>query len=156
MKQEGVKILFRFHSDIFEEERVETMWAIPVNTVKGLYQLDNIPFYAPLIASDDIVFAEHDENEGMLTYRKTVEYSGNSTVWVVRIDKSTNVNDIRNNFEKLGCISEKVNDEYFAMEIPATINYRLIKEKLNELEKTEFIEYSEPCLSNIHANQIIK
>jgi hypothetical protein len=63
-----VKILFRFHSDVLDEETVETMWAIVVNKDKGYYKLDSIPFYAPLVASDDIVFAEFDEQEQMLTY----------------------------------------------------------------------------------------
>ena len=55
-----VKILFRFHSDVLDEETVETMWATIVDKNKGLYKLDSIPFYAPLVASDDIVFAEFD------------------------------------------------------------------------------------------------
>lgn len=75
-----VKILFRFHSNVLDEETVETMWAEIVDKEKGLYKLDSIPFYAPSVASDDIVFAEYDEQEQMLTYRETVEYSGNSTV----------------------------------------------------------------------------
>jgi len=50
-----VKILFRFHSDVLDEETVETMWATIVDKDKGFYKLDSIPFYAPLVASDDIV-----------------------------------------------------------------------------------------------------
>ncbi len=153
MKNEQVKILFRFYSDILERETVETMWAIIVDLQKGYYKLDNIPFYVPLIASDDIVFAEFDEYEGMLTYRTVVEYSGNSTIAVIIMTDSVEVNDIRHEFEKLGCESEKVNDSYFVMEIPATISYQLIKDRLDKLENLKLIEYLEPCLSNIHRNQ---
>ncbi|MDB5030605.1 DUF4265 domain-containing protein [Mucilaginibacter sp.] len=145
-----VKILFRFYSDILEEETVETMWAITIDESKGLYKLDSIPFYAPLIASDDIVFAEYDDIELMLTYRNTVEYSGNSTVRVVIMDDANEANDIRKIFETLGCVSEKVNKVYFVMEIPADIDYKTIKNKLIELENKQVLEYSEPCLSNIH------
>lgn len=67
--ENNVKILFQFHSEIFDEEMVETMWATIIDKDKGLYKLDNIPFYAPLVASDDIVFAEFDEQQQMLTYR---------------------------------------------------------------------------------------
>jgi hypothetical protein len=63
---ETVKILFRFHCDVLDEETVETMWATIVDKDKGLYKLDSIPFYAPLVASDDIVFAEFDDQEQML------------------------------------------------------------------------------------------
>ncbi|MDY3538155.1 DUF4265 domain-containing protein [Riemerella anatipestifer] len=150
MQEESVKILFQFYSNIFDEEMVETMWAIPVDSNKGFYKLDNIPFYAPLVASDDIVFAEFDEQQQMLTYRKTVEFSGNSTVQVVLIDKSIDINAIRKTFEELGCISEKVNDGYFSMEIPALIDYKFIKQKLDDLEQNEVIGYAESCLADQH------
>lgn len=145
-----VKILFRFHSDVLDEVTVETMWATIVDKDKGLYKLDNIPFYVPLIASADIVFAEFDAQEQMLTYRKTVEYSGNSTVQIVLIDKSKDINQIRDIFKELGCVSEKVNEGYFSMEIPSTVDYKNIKKKLSELEMQETIDYAEPCLADGH------
>lgn len=145
-----VKILFRFHSDIFDEEMVETMWATVVDRDNGLYKLDNIPFYAPLIASDDIVFAEFDDYEQMLTYRRTENYSGNSTVQIVLMDKSKDINSIRETFEKLGCVSEKVNEGYFSMEVPVMVDFKPVKLKLDEMEANEIIGYAEPCLSNDH------
>ena len=150
MQDENVKILFQFHSDIFDEEMVETMWAKIVDKDKGFYKLDNIPFYAPLVASDDIIFAEFDEQQQMLTYRKTIEFSGNSTVQVVLMDKTKDVNSIRKIFEELGCVSEKVNEGYFSMEIPALLDYKFIKQKLDDLEQNEVIGYAEPCLADQH------
>jgi len=145
-----IKILFRFHSDVLDEETVETMWATIVDKDKGLYKLDSIPCYAPLVASDDIVFAEFDKQEEMLTYRKTVEYSGNSTVQIVLMDKSKDINQIRDHFKELGCVSEKVDEGYFSMEIPSTVDYKNIKKKLDELEMLETIGYGEPCLAVGH------
>ena len=147
---ESVKILFRFYSNLLEEETVETMWATVVNEKEGLYKLDNIPFYAPSIASDDVVFAEYDEDEQMLTFRHIVEFSGNSTVRVVKMDKALEINDVRNLFESLGCISEKLNDSYFAMDIPANIQYKPVKEKLENLKDERLIDYEESCLSDEH------
>jgi hypothetical protein len=95
-----VKILFRFYSDVLGEWTVETMWAETIDKDKGFYKIDNIPFYAS-IASDDIVFAEYDEDEKMLTYRETVEYSGNSLIQVVIMDKSVVTNDIRDIFNSM-------------------------------------------------------
>jgi hypothetical protein len=149
-KDNYVKILFRFHSAVLEAETVETMWATIVDKDMGLYKLDSIPFYAPLIASGDIVFAEFDEQEQMLTYRKTVEYSGNSTVQVVLMDKSKDINTIRDLFQELGCVSEKVTEGYFSMEIPASVNYKQIKQRLVEMEAQEIIGYAEPCLVDGH------
>jgi len=68
--EDYVKILFRYYSDVLEEETVETMWATIVDQEKGYYKIDNIPFYGSPVASDDIVFAEFDEVEQMLTYRE--------------------------------------------------------------------------------------
>ena len=141
-----VKILFRFYSDLLEEETVETMWASIVDELKGFYKLDNIPFYVPGVASDDIVFAEYDEYEERLTYRKTIEHSGNSTVQVVILKNNVDANDIRKLFTDLGCESEKVNDVLFSMEIPANISYTPAKTKLEELKGTGVIDYAEPCL----------
>ena len=147
----AVKILFRYYSNVLEQDTVETMWAIIVDKDKGLYKLDNIPFYGPLVASDDIVFAEYDDTEEMLTYRRTVEHSGNSIIQVVLMDKSKDIEDIRNIFEELDCISEKVNDGYFAMEVLFDKDYKPIKQKLTELEDEGTIAYAEPCLSEKHS-----
>jgi len=126
------------------------MWATVVDKDKGHYKLDSIPFYAPLVASDDIVFAEFDEQEQMLTYRKTVAYSGNSTVQIVLMDKSKDINKIRDLFKELGCVSENANEGYFSMEIPAIVDYKNIKKKLDELETQVTIAYAEPCLADGH------
>lgn len=145
-----VKILFRFYSEFLEEETVETMWAQVVDEIEGLYKIDNIPFYARSIASDDVVFAEFDETESQLVFRYIVEFSGNSTVRVVRLKDSVDINEIRKTFECLGCLSEKVNDGYFAMEIPANVDYKNIKQNLNELQLTGLIDFEEACLSEEH------
>jgi hypothetical protein len=145
----SVKILFRIFSNVLDEWTVETMWADIVDADKGLYKLDSIPFYAP-VASDDIVFAEYDETEERLTYRETVEHSGNSTVQVVLLDTSKDINTIRDTFNDLGCISEKLNDNYFAMEIPADKDYSTIRQNLIELKDVGVISYAEPCLGRNH------
>jgi hypothetical protein len=145
-----VKIVFRYYSNVLEQETVETMWATIVDKDKGLYKIENIPFYGPLVASDDIVFAEYDNSEQMLTYRKTVESSGNSIIQIVLMDKSKDINEIRKTFEDLGCISEKINDGYFAMEVLSGQDYKPIKQKLTELKAKEIVDYAEPCLSTKH------
>ena len=149
-----VKILFRYHSSVLDEWTVETMWADVVDASKGLYKLNSIPFYGPLVASDDIIFAEYDEDEKMLTYRETIKNSGNSIVTVVIMDKTYDINTIRDIFKDLGCLSERVNDAYFSMEVLVDKNYKPVKEKLTELEDEGIIGYAEPCLSDIHREQI--
>lgn len=147
-----VKILFRFYSDVLEEETVETMWATIVDKEKGLYKIDNIPFYAPLLASGDIVFAEYDADEEMLTFRENIEYSGNSTIQVIVMDNSKEINAVRQIFIDMGCVTERFKDHYFSMEVPASLDYAPIKSKLDELENQEIIGYAEPCLADGHRN----
>src|SRR5258708_40347062 len=105
-KDKYVKVLFRYYSNVLEEETVETMWTTIVDAEKGLYKIDNIPFYGPMVASDDIVFAEYDETELMITYRETTEYSGNSIIQVVLMSGQGEINDVRKIFEDMGCPSE--------------------------------------------------
>src|SRR4051812_23484240 len=100
------RILFRFYSEVLEQHTVETLWAEIIDTTLGYYKIDNIPFYVPFIATDDIVRAAYDEAEDMLVYEETVEHSGNSTVWVVIIREGTDIDEIRDVFSNLGCTSE--------------------------------------------------
>jgi len=104
MEKQDVKILFKFFSNVLDEWTVETMWATTINAEKGLYKLDNIPFYAS-VSCDDIVFAEYDQDEERLTYRKTIEHSGNSTIQVVVVNEEIPANDLREICNNLGCES---------------------------------------------------
>ena len=144
-----VKILFRFYSNVLDMWTVESMWAEVVDREKGLYKIDSIPFYAS-IASQDIVFAEYDNTEKMMTYKKTIKYSGNSLIQVVVLEKSVRTNDIQDIFNSLNCQSEKFKEGYFVINIPADIGYQPIKLKLTELEDKGIIEYAEPVLSDKH------
>jgi hypothetical protein len=144
-----VKILFRFYSDVLDEWTVETVWAETIDKDKGLYKIDNIPFYAS-VASDDIVLAGYDDKEGMLTYRETIEHSGNSLIQVVVMDKSVATNDIRDIFNSMDCKAEKFKEGYFVIEILADKDYKPIKQKLSELQDKGIIDYAEPVLSEKH------
>lgn len=149
-----VKILFKFYSDLFEQDMVETLWAVKVDVEKGLYKLDNIPFYVPLLASEDIIYAEFDASEDRLVYVKTIEDSGNSTIHVVMLDENVDINTICDEFFDLECMYEGVNESYFAMEVPKTVNYVAIKARLDQLETQGTIGYSESCLSELHFAQL--
>lgn len=148
-KGDFVKILIRFQSDVLDEWIVETMWAEIVDKDKGMYKVDSIPFYAA-IASGDIVFAEYDETEELLIYKETVDYSGNSLIQVVIVDKSVLTNDIRDIFSSLDCRTEKLKEGYFVLEILADSDYSPINQKLTELQNRGIIDYEEAVLSDKH------
>ena|SRR5438270_1115536 len=145
-----VEILFRSYSDILEQDVAETIWADVVDADMGYYKLYSIPLYTSAIASDDVVRAEWDDDEVMLTYRETITPSGNSTIWVVVVDDDTDIEEIRKEFFELDCLSDALSNRYFAMEVKATTNYLLIKNKLNTLKAQKLIDYAEACVSARH------
>jgi hypothetical protein len=145
-----VEILFRSYSDLLEQDVAETIWADVVDEDMGYYKLYSIPLYTSAIASDDVVRAEWDDDEVMLTYRETITPSGNYTIWVEVVDDDTDIEEIRKEFFELDCLSEALSNRYFAMEIKATTNYLLIKNKLNTLKSQKLIDYAEACVSGRH------
>ena len=73
-KNKYEKILFKYHSNVLDELTLETMWAEVIDKKSGIYKLDSIPFYGPMIATDDEFYAEFDESEQMLTYQKQLNF----------------------------------------------------------------------------------
>lgn len=150
------KILFRYYSDLLEDTVVETMWAEIIDLEKGYFKLDNIPFFGPLIATDDIFFAEFDEEEQKLVYRETIEISGNSIVQVVILEKGFDKEIIREKLKEVNCESESMNETLFAVEITREIDYSVVKSILNEYVELEVIDFAEPCLSEKHRADLLK
>jgi len=153
MSENSEKILVRYFSNVLDEIVVETLWTEIIDTEKGLYKIDNIPFYGPEFSSDDIVFAEFDNDEERITFRNVVEYSGNSTIQIIVLDKNLNVENLRNEFKELGCATEGTGSNYFVMEVPYEQNYSPIFKKLTELETTEKISFAEPNISQKHITE---
>lgn len=147
-----VKVLFRFYSNVLEQQAVETMWAEIIDQDAGVYELNSIPFYAPNLACGDVILAFYDEQEEMLTYKETISFSGNSTVQVVIFGERRDANEIRNMFDGLGCSTEKLKEGYFVIDVPVDIDYVPIKLKLEELSRLGIIDYAEPCLSAEHGS----
>lgn len=150
------KIAFLFYSDIFEENMVESMWAEIIDEQQGVYKLDNIPFYATLVACGDVIKAEYDKNEERLIYKETIKASGNSVIQVVVLEPHfARIEEIRRMFKLQECTSERANDSYFVLEIPCEINYKPIQEQLYGLEEEEVLVFAEACLSVKHSQDLV-
>lgn len=156
MENTHKKILFRYYSDYLEDTIVETMWAEIIDLEKGYFKLDNIPFFGPLIATDDLFYAEYDTTEERLVYKKTLQSSGNSIVQVVILDKDFDKEIIREKLKTIHCLSEGLNDTFFAVEIVRDIDYAIVKSLLSEYETLSVIEFAEPCLSEKHRADLLK
>jgi len=156
MAETHKKILFKYYSTYLEEIVSETMWAEITDAEKGYFKLDNIPFFGPLIATDDIFRAEYDENEKTFMHRETIESSGNSIVQVLVLEKEFDKEIIREKLKAINCISEVLNDTFFAVEIMRNTDYSIVKSILNEYESQGVIEFAEPCLSEKHSTDLLK
>ncbi|HJY13322.1 MAG TPA: DUF4265 domain-containing protein [Flavobacterium sp.] len=156
MAETHKKILFRYYSDLLEDMVVETMWGEIIDLEKGYFKLDNIPFFGPLIATDDIFFAEFDEDEQTLVYRETIEISGNSIVQVVILEKGFDKEIIRDKLKEVNCESEGMNETLFAVEITREVDYAVVKSILNEYVELSVIDFAEPCLSEKHRADLLK
>jgi len=151
---EHEKIVFKYHSDVLDELTVETMWAKKIDPANGIYKLDSIPFYGPLIATDDEFFAEFDEQEQRLTYRRTTKHSGNSIVQVIMTTDELDKQVIRDELKEHNCLSEGLNKKFFSVEILKSTDYGIIKKLLTKYEQQGILEFAEPCLSEKHRNDI--
>jgi hypothetical protein len=156
MAETHTKILFRYYSDLLEDIVVETMWAEIIDLEKGYFKLDNIPFFGPLIATDDIFFAEYDEDEECLVYRKTIESFGNSILQVVILEKGFDKEIIREKLKAVNCLSEGLNETLFAVEVVKDVDYSVVKSILNEYAELSVIDFAEPCLSEKHRADLLK
>jgi len=156
MAETHAKILFRYHSDVLDEEVVETMWSEIIDLEKGIYKLDNIPFYGPLIATDDIFYAKYDESEEMVTYKETIAISGNSIIQVVILKDNFDKEIIREKLKLMDCLSEGLNEKYFAVEIKKDVDYSIVKHFLNEYFELGMLDFAEPCLSKKHSDDLLK
>ncbi|CAC9976981.1 DUF4265 domain-containing protein [Flavobacterium sp. WLB] len=156
MQETHKKILFKYYSDYLEETVSETMWAEIVDLEKGLFKLDNIPFFGPLIATDDLFYAEFDEEEDRLVYKETIENSGNSIVQVIILEKGFDKEIIREKLKAINCLSEGLNDNFLSVEVVRDVDYSIVRSILNEYESQEIIQYAEPCLSDKHRADLIK
>lgn len=148
--EKAVKILFRFYSTLLDMEMEETIWAIVEDQSLGYFRIDSIPYYVTALATDDIVHAEYDDEEEMLTYRNMVKESGNSTIWVVIVNDEIDIEDVQQIFFDMNCESASLSERFFTMEVKAEINYLKVKDKLNALKADRSLDYVEACLSENH------
>lgn len=156
MTETHAKILFRYHSAILDEEVVETIWSEIIDLEKGIYKLDNIPFYGPLIATEDIFYAKYDEGEEAVVYKETIAISGNSIIQVVILKDNYDKEIIREKLKLMNCPSEGFNEKYFVVEIKKEVDYSEVKHFLNECFDLEILDFAEPCFSKKHSDDLLK
>ena len=108
----------------------EVLWA--TKTDRGMFRLDNIPFYARGVSCGDIVAVEESER-GPQRFRAIVKPSKHSTIRVVLAKSCPDcrpigerMSDLRRKFRVLGCDTEANYPGFFAIDVPSSV-------KLSEL-----------------------
>lgn len=51
------------------------------------------------------------------------------------------------------CSSEKYSEGYFVIDVPYSLNYAAVQNKLIELQNAGVLDYAEPCLSKKHGSE---
>lgn len=140
---EHKKILFEHDNAANGGFGIESAWAIQVG---DNFKLDNILFYAPDYSLGDIVSAE--DRNGELFVTGLVKDSGHSTVRMI-FDNKDDVNEIRTYLRSIGCQSE-ISDlpTLISVDIPPEIDYKKIKEYLDQGSELSKWGYEEACIAH--------
>lgn len=136
------KILLTYKDDNGDYQ-VESVWA----TKEGeYYRINNIPFLASNIALNDLIKAEEDE--GALYFDELIEASGHSAIQIVFFDESR-IPITGKDLENMGCTWEGSHlKNLISVDVPADVNYVLVKEYLDKGEVTGVWSYKEACLAH--------
>lgn len=143
MRMKNVKIFFEHQNAPDGNFGIESAWGIPVGE---FYKLDNILFYAPEYSLGDVVSVEDRNDELFVT--GLIKESGHSTVRIIFYDIEE-VSKTRKLLGDLGCDSE-VSDipTLIAVDIPPDVNYKKVKEILEQGELLSKWGYEEACIAH--------
>jgi hypothetical protein len=133
------------YKDIEGEIAEETIWVKPEN---GNYKIDNIPFYAPNLALNDIISVENDD--GVFYFDELIKPSGHSTLQIIFF-KEKEIIRVMKIIEQMNCKWEGMeNQPYFAIDVPPKVNYNEIKKFLNNELDNKVLDFKEACLGENH------
>lgn len=138
------KVLFRLQkdSDDYPPDDWESLWAL--ETERGLYSIDNIPFFVRGISFGDIVSVRKKEEE--LFFKEVVKFSDHSVLRAIVFDE-TRIEGLRNKMVKMGCEFEGSHIEGLtAFDVPPNVNFDKVVSFLQKGEDKGYWEYEEASI----------
>lgn len=154
MEQQFAQIIVDYHSEVLEKQTEEILWGLIVDKEKGLFKIDNIPFYGPEVSCEDIVLAQPTDKKDTYLMQQVYQYSGNSTIQVIVQKDKYNREDLYNEILYAQTEIELVDDYYFVINVPFKTDYKNVYAILAALEEEKVITFAEPCLSPKHASDL--
>jgi hypothetical protein len=142
-----VKVVVKLErdEDDYPPADYEGLWARPLG--EGLFQVDNIPFFAKGIAYGDIVSAVTEPRE--LRFREVVRPSGHGTLRLIIYDEKE-VSTVSALLQKMGCAVERSHiPGLISVDVPPAVSLAVLKPILDEGEAQERWGYEEACLASI-------
>jgi hypothetical protein len=141
-----VKVVVKLEKDEddYPPADYEGLWALPVG--EGLFQIDNVPFFARGLAYGDIVSATVEQQE--LRFQEVVRPSGHSTLRLIIYDEK-DIPSVREFLEELGCAIERSHiPGLISVDVPPTVSLSVLRKTLDEGEAQERWGYEEACLAS--------
>lgn len=141
---EQKKVLFVQGNDEGGYE-TESLWC---DIADDNFVIDNIPFIAKRISVGDVIKAEYDNDDKQYYFDDFVAVSGNTTVRIF-FENSNLIEATRGVLEGFGCDSEVLlQRKVVAVNIPKSLNYKPVKDFLDEGESGGDWVYEESCLAH--------
>lgn len=135
-----VKVILVFKNN----DRIEEEVICAEKMEDGHYKVDNIPFYAPNLALNDVFSVEEDE--GILYFDQLIRMSGHSTIQLMFFEE-TEVNESMAILENFGCSWEGMKDQaMYSVDVPTELDYAKVKRFLNEQLEKGILDFKEACL----------
>ena len=149
MADDYVRIVFKLEKDEDDYPPVdyERLWARPRGN--GLFEIDNVPFFARDISVGDIVTAREVRGEWMFT--DVVQPSGSSTLRAIIFD-GTQVQGIRDQLREMGCSTELNGSKLISVDIPAQVDLHAVRGWLLRQEEAGVLEFEDACIRHAGAS----
>ncbi|MEC4113091.1 DUF4265 domain-containing protein [Myroides pelagicus] len=154
MSEQLEQVVIKYYSEVLEKDTEEILWGVVIDTNKGLYRIDNIPYYGPELSCEDIVHATKQKNNDRPVVQYIETYSGNSTVQVIVQKDKYDRDDLYNEILYANTEIEVVDDYYFVINVPSQTDYKNVYAILSALEDEKVISFAEPMLSPKHQSDI--
>jgi hypothetical protein len=125
------------------------MWAW--EHADGTFEIANVPFFAEDVSFRDIVSADFEDDE--LVFRSVLKPAGHSTVRVLIRDPNADGFALLEPISQLGCmVRESHIPGLFGVDVPPDVDYRVVKQILEDINREGVWGYEEGAVAEPHTN----